>query len=236
MKMMAKKKILVMAPILTLPEDLGSVLTMLDFLTPHYELTGWDPLLELSSEDNNSYYQNWRQMISPVLHQYDALIGFSFGGVILQQCFSLLSAEHYTKPILLFSTPSFADHALNQKLGQVLSLAEKKQLQAANQLKMNYVLHPNPGVEISLPEDQTELGCARLIEGIQRILTTDSREVLQQSPVRYHHFIGEHSYLVNSANVIAGLAGELIYVPGASMRVLKDNSHFCYKKIEEILL
>lgn len=233
---MQKKKILVLAPILTLPEDLGPFLSMLAFLEPNYVLDGLDPLLDLSDLDNEHYYQNWQNTLSGMMHQYDAFIGFSFGAVILQQCFSLFHAENKTTPIILFSAPSFADKSLTEKLTRVLSLAEEKQLEAANQLKMNYVFHPHPEIEIKIPTHNTELGCARLIEGITRILTTDSCAILQKYPVKYHHFIGEHSYLVNRNNVIVGQAGNVLYVPGASMRVLQDNSIYCYKKIEEILL
>lgn len=230
-----KKKILVLAPILTLPADLEKFLLMLGFLESDYVLDVLDPLLTLSHLDNTHYYQDWQKTLSVNIHEYHACIGFSFGGVILQQCFSLFSDKN-EMPIILFSTPSFADSLLNEKLTGVLRLAENKQLREANQLKINYVAYPNLTEEIRLSPLNKELGCARLVEGITRILTTDSREILEKSSVKYHHFIGENSYLVNQENVIAGKSGTVINVPHAGMRVLTDNPIYCCQRIKDILL
>lgn len=234
---MEKKKILVLAPILTLPDDLVPFLSMLDFLKSDYDVETIDPLLEYSCLDNNQYYQNWQKTLAKIMHQYDAFIGFSFGAVILQQCFILFDGTTTKKLMLLFSAPSFADNALREKLSRVLYLAQHRQLNSAHRLKMQYVYHPGKAPPSNAPtsRDYTLIGCRRLVEGITRLLTTDSRTPLKTYHVKYHHFIGEHSYLVNSRNVIPGRSGTILTVPGASMRVLQDNPAYCYKKIKEIL-
>lgn len=233
---MKKKKILLMAPVMPATEHSQELVKSLSFLSSSYDFHVIDPLSELSNLDNETYYRHWQTRLEPLVDTHDVFIGFSFGAVILQRCFSFLIKENIAdKPILLFSAPSFADNALKEKLGKVVALAKQIKLQAAYQLLMQQVLYPAPPKEVSIAADDPALACARLVEGLSRVLTTDLRDTLANNDLRYHHFIGEHSYLVNQHNVVTSKSGTLITVPNAGMRVLQDNAAFCHKKIAGIL-
>lgn len=230
---MKKRTILVLAPIMPQCSELETIAPALAFLKGAYQLDFVDPLAIMAPVSNSAYYELWWERLSQSLNQYDAFIGFSFGGVILQQCFSLF--ENLNKPLILFSTPSFADASLREKLGEVISLCEQIAVeQALASLYRNVFLPHQPPAGVSETEDKA-LAASRLIFGLQRVLTTDSRSVLAEASVEHLHLIGENSHLVNQNNVVAPKTGRLVIVPGSSMRVLQDNLPYCQKIILESL-
>lgn len=230
------KKILVLAPVMAWHEQTQDIIKMLSFLNNDYEIEIIDPLQSLSDLDNERYYQAFQERLSPMLDDYDAFIGFSFGAVILKQCFNLFEQRsQQRKSIILFSAPAFADEPLRDRLGEVIALAKQLKFELAHTLLMQQVFHPHPLNDIDNTYANPRLACARLSEGLTRVLTTDSRAVLSSTTVVHHHFIGELSYLVNRNNVIAPKHGELFIVPNAGMRVLQNNVAFCQKKMLEIL-
>lgn len=230
---MKKRTILVLAPIMPQRSELETIAPTLSFLEPTYQLEFVDPLSITSAVSNLAYYARWQDRLSHCVNQYDAFIGFSFGGVILQQCFSLF--ENLNKPLILFSTPSFADVSLSAKLGEVITLCEQAAVEQALISLYRHVFFPNQPPAGVLKTEDCSLAANRLIFGLQRVLTTDSRPVLAEASVQHLHLIGENSHLVNQDNVVAPKTGRLAIVPGASMRVLQDNRAYCQKIILETL-
>ena len=167
-----------------------------------------------------------------IIPQYDAFFGLSFGGVILQQCFSLF--EQIKKPIVLFSSPSFADDALKRKLREVISLCKELRVDEALISLYQHVFYPNQPTQPFLYDDK-EATAARVIFGLQHVLDTDSQAILQQTKVAYLHLMGEASQLVNVKNVVMAKTGSLLLVPNAGMRVLQSNRLFCERAILERL-
>ncbi len=230
------KTILVIAPVMPQQSEIELFASTLAFLKPDFNMDFLDPLpiIDINLE-NKAYYLAWQHYLAAVLNQYDAFIGFSFGGVILQQCFPLFENKHI--PIILFSTPTRADDALKQKLGKVIELCEKNQVKEA--LDKLYK-------EVHYPHQQPILCCdwnninpadagVRLITGLKRVLNTDSSHVVKTATVNHLHLIGERSNLVNTQNVTPPQTGRLITVPGAGMRVLQDNLLFCKQVIMDEL-
>src|SRR5690606_27144516 len=106
---------------------------------------------ELSTDiSNEAYYQLWQDHLKKWLATYDAFLGFSFGGVILQQCFSLFANRK--KPIILFSTPTFADRALQKKLGDVIALCKANRVNDALVSLYKEVFSPHDSPLQVLPE------------------------------------------------------------------------------------
>ena len=233
---MSLQKILVLAPVMAWHEQTHDILKMLAFLQISYEIDIIDPLQTLSALDNISYYQNWQTLLAPFFNEYKVFIGFSFGAVILQQCFHLLEQYQQKKSVILFSAPAFSDKTLQQRLGAVITLAKTLQFEAAYTQLMQQVLHPYSLEKIENICDNPRHACARLVEGLTRVLTTDSRAILASTSIVHQHFIGEDSYLVNRNHVMSSTRGELIIVPNAGMRVLSDNVEFCQKKMLEVLI
>lgn len=219
------KKIAVFLPDLPQKSYIRPLEQSLSFLSSDYLLDFIDPN-DLNEElDNAIFYQCWREQVKKMLPHYDAFLGFSFGGVILQQCLSLFVA--IKKPIILFSTPAYANEALRQKLGEVITLCKQHHLEAALKHLYQFVNSPyqlrNKLGAIKNKEDAE----TRMISGLQRVLETDSRAILQTTAVHHVHLIGQYSALVNDENTIAPKAGRLIVVPQAGMRVLQDNLLYC---------
>jgi hypothetical protein len=69
----------------------------------------------------------------------------------------------------------------------------------------------------------SEVAVLRLLLGLQFILKTDFRPILQMTKLNYLHFVGEESQLVNHNNVHVSSSCQLVQVPQAGMRVLQDN-------------
>lgn len=231
---MHKKKIITIGPVSAQSEDMASIASTLSFLDEDYDVDYLDSLSIMENVPNQTYYELWKQKLTPCVNEYDAFLGFSFGGVIIQQCFPLF-ATHLHKPIILFSTPTFADTELIKKLGKVIQLCHEKKLEEALNALYQPVFYPNPMPALSINTIDEEQAYARLIFGLSRVLNTDSTTALQENTVEHTHLIGEYSDLVNKSNVAPPNNGHLEVVPKASMRVLQDNPSFCQKVIMEIL-
>lgn len=231
---MQKKKILVITPDTPHPSYIQSVISPLAFLNDQFTIHPVDSLNIMKDVSLKEYYALWNEVLSNYIPHYDAFFGFSFGGVILQQCFSLFSNSN--KPIILFSTPSFADPSLKEKLGTVISLCQERQVDKALHSLYQHVYFPHQMPEQAHePIDNNHLAAERVIYGLNRVLETDATSVLKTCEVDHIHLIGEHSDLVNEHNTVPPKTGNLIKVPGAGMRVLRDNPLFCSQVIREAL-
>lgn len=228
-----QKKLLVIGPVSPQSSDLNHLSKNLSFLTPYYSIDYIDPLTDMQECSNKKYYQIWQNQLKQRVGIYDAFIGFSFGGVILQQCFSLLSKQN--KPIILFSTPTFADPSLREKLEKVITFCSENKLEDGLFSLYQAVYSPNPIPPFSQECLNRELAIKRLIFGLTKVLETDSKAILNNCYTYHLHLIGEKSQLVNANNVIKPSCGQLIMVPNASMRVLESNLTFCKEVLLESL-
>ena len=219
-----KKNIAVFLPDLPQKSFIKPLADSLFFLSD-YNIEFIDPYDIHLDVSNEEYYRCWQQQINTMMDNYDVFFGFSFGGVILQQCLSLF--EHQNKQIILFSTPTYANDALTKKLSQVVSLCKQHQLNEALSALYQHVYYPNKHRQQSYAIDNVIQSQDRVIFGLQRVLATDSTEIVKHTKVDHLHLIGEFSDLVNQDNVIAPKTGELIIIPQAGMRVLQDNLPFC---------
>lgn len=216
-----KKTMLVIAPVLPQASDLQPIIDSLSFLQTRYELDFIDPLSIGFPPTLPDYYERWQNWMLTYASHYDAFLGFSFGGVILQQCFSWF--QNQKKKIILCSTPTFSDESLRSKLGDVISYCQNNQLEAALLRLYEQVAYPNPWIPKPFQISDPELAVQRLSAGLRRVLETDSRNIIEHYDVAYWHLFGADSNLVNSGNVIAPKTGGVYPVPDSGMRVLEDN-------------
>ncbi|HHT9951687.1 TPA: hypothetical protein ACT9K3_001527 [Legionella pneumophila] len=230
---MAKKRLLIIGPVSTQSSSLRHLSQNLSFLNPYYSIKCLDPLVTLQECPDEEYYGIWQNQLKPLIKIYDAFVGFSFGGVILQQCFSILSGEK--KQIILFSTPTFADSILREKLETVISLCSQNKLEEGLSSLYQAVYAPHSIPDASLQYLNRELAIKRLIFGLTKVLKTNCVSILNHCNVNHLHLIGEKSQLVNTNNVIKPSCGQLIVVPEASMRVLESNPTFCKEIIFKAL-
>lgn len=227
------KKILVLTPDTPDPSYIESIISPLAFLENEYLIHPLDSLSIMEDLSNAIFYQQWQKKLAQYLLHYDAFFGFSFGGVILQQCFSLFT--NLKKPIVLFSTPTTADYSLKQKLGTVISLCEQQRVDEAMRSLYQHVYYPNPIPASTHKILDYKTAAQRVIYGLNRVLATDSSNVITNSSVAHLHLIGEQSDLVNKNNVLPGKNTSLVSVPNAGMRMLRDQPAFCQHLILEYL-
>lgn len=231
--MSQKKKILVLTPDTPDPSYIESIVNSLAFLQNKYLVHPLDSLSIMEDLPNAVFYQQWQKKLAPYLLDYDVFFGFSFGGVILQQCFSLFANPN--KPLILISAPTIADHSLKQKLGAVISLCEQQRVDEAMHLLYQHVYYPNPIPTAIHKILDYKTAAQRVIYGLNRVLTTDSSDIIANSSVVHLHLIGELSDLVNKNNVLPAKNGTLVSVPNAGMRIFRDQPAFCQQVILEFL-
>lgn len=219
------KKIAILLPVMPQFSYSASLVESLNFLTADFSLEFIDPLLMSQEENNKEYYQNWETWFRERTYSFCAYIGFSFGGVILQQIFPYL--ERLNKPVILFSTPTFADEILQLKLSKVIDLCRQQKMAESLVCLYQHAAFPKSVADIVFSVENHEQAQSRLMFGLQKVLDTDSAHVLELTQLSYTHFIGAQSDLVNTANVKTGKYGDLQIVPHAGMRVLEDNLDFC---------
>ncbi|HBD9373366.1 TPA: hypothetical protein KLD42_000205 [Legionella pneumophila] len=230
---MAKKRLLIIGPVSPQASNLRLLSQNLYFLNSYYSIECLDPLATLQECPDEEYYGIWQNQLKQLSKIYDAFVGFSFGGVILQQCFSILNGRK--KQIILFSTPTFTDSSLRERLEKVISLCFQNKLEDALSSLYQAVYAPHSIPVTSLQYLNRELAIKRLIFGLTKVLKTDCVSILKSCNVNHLHLIGEKSQLVNTNNVIEPSCGQLIVVPEASMRVLESNPFFCKKVILKAL-
>ncbi|MBN9230218.1 MAG: hypothetical protein J0I93_05150 [Legionella sp.] len=233
--MMNKERLLVIGPIAPQAQDINHICRPLQFLEHHYQIHAIDPLTEITETAHHQYYPCWQQYLTREAKNFAAFIGFSFGGIILQQNLPTLAAIN--KPILLFSTPSYVNKALSEKLLAVIDCCKHQHLLQALQALYKPVFSPNP-IPKELLNTQVmneKEACRRLIWGLTQVLMTDSRDLLLHTRLNYTHLIGAQSDLVNKENVIKAPTMSLLEIPHAGMRVLQDNPEYCQPIIWEAL-
>lgn len=228
-----KKKLLIVTPILACKSEIHPIIKSLAFLENDFQLDFFDPL-ETVDITIEPYFLQWEQFFKANIGRYEGFIGFSFGGMILQQCFPVFEKEQGNKPIFLCSTPSFANESLSKKLTAVIDLCNAgKVSEALEALTKAVVLAPETPTPVTV--ENPEQAASRLTLGLKRALETDSRSILNTSLVQYWHLVGAQSQLVNQGNVTTAKRGQLIIVPDAGMRVLQDNPSYCQRVIRDKL-
>ncbi len=120
---------------------------------------------------------------------------------------------------------------MQEKLGKVVQLCKENRVIEALDRLYKDVFYPHEPPQKNDEIDDKEVATDRLIVGLQRVLTTNSTDIVQNTTVDHLHLIGEYSNLVNVGNVIAPKTGLLLVVPKAGMRVLQDNPSYCKNQI-----
>ncbi len=227
---MKKNKALVLGPITADSLHLEALRKPLDFLSRDYDIEILDPLM--FDADARDFYPKWQKKLTALWPDFELIIGFSFGGMILLDFLAANTVEQ--KSILLFSAPAFSDDALKAKLGQVIHDCEQQQLSRALDTLYAWVYAPGQALEQSLPQDQRQ-ACRRLISGLKRVIDTDLRTGLQNISQPFLHFYGECSELVGRAQLGDCPEARLVEVRQSSMRVLEDQPGFCQQRIWDYL-
>lgn len=231
------KKILIVAPILFDWKEVSIIQNSIKSLNDIYQIDYCDPLsicdLEYGKDFADRFFKLWQSKLSVIGNNYDAIIGFSFGGVILCQCLHLL----VNKKIILISTPTLPSKHLKFKLLAISNLLKVGKLFDALKLHNGYVFAPfsNPIIKIDHDNKNNIAGVTRLILGYDLLLHANLIECLTSSPVDTINLIGDLSELVTNHDVFFNYRHHIVIVPNSGMRVLQNNSDFCFNIIAKYI-
>lgn len=231
-------KLLVIGPILSEWSQIKYIADTLNFLAETHHITYLDPLEDMTLTQNfTAFSRVWKEKMHAVLSLYDVFIGFSLGGLILQECFPKVAETKLSneKKFIFLSVPSFINKTLYDRLQTVIQQIENGNINEGVNKKNEYVFAPYPFPEKLEALKNPVLAGLRIIQGLKLVLNSDSRTLLKQTTVPYMHFVGEQSALVNQDNVIHPYPEHLHIVPKAGMRVLQDNPAYCIPHIKRYL-
>lgn len=226
-------KALVLSPILADWEEAKSVIANLDFLFDRYNLIMYDSLSFIKKDyagQLSKYLNIWESFLVNCLDDVDLVIGFSFGGTLLQHLLNKLPLKN--KKIIFMSSPAFVTDDLRKKLDEFLSLVE---MQAIEQLlaRLSFYSSPkSPQSKYILPldSDQEEM-LLRLKHGFSLISQADARNIIASVLMDYLHIYGEESLLAGSNNIEVSPGAMKIGIPNSGIRVLNENKEQAIKEI-----
>jgi hypothetical protein len=228
------KKILVIGPILPYWEEIQHITETLKFLSVDNKIDFIDPLIGLTMCTNRTqFFEKWYKRLKKLIFKYDIFLGFSLGGIVLQELMNKF--EFYNKRLIFFSTPSFIDNFLYERLGKIIELTQKELVLEAINFLNQYVFYPFEPPAQNSQIINLKFAALRLQKGLQFVLETDIRHILEKIQLPFIHFIGEKSELVNKDHITHSLTGQIIIVPNAGMRVLQNNLPYCTKPIIQFL-
>jgi hypothetical protein len=232
-KVVIMKKIIVLGPALPKWTEVEAIKKSLSFLEAEYFLHFLDPLVDaIENPHKVTDYALWENRIKNQLHDCVAFIAFSFGGIILRQCFKLFNKLR--KKIIFISVPEKIDLSLRDQLTKIIEYADKEEVDLAMQEHSKSVFFPStPLVGKADLRDKT-LICKRLSIGLKAVLDEKNynQENLINNSIPYTTIVGDKSTLVNINHIESSMVRRCIVVPNAGMRVLQDNPTFCQSVIK----
>ncbi len=227
------KSLLAISPKLPQRVDLTPFSQCLDFLKSDYQLTFVDSLERFETSSFEDYTAYWKNKIAQAMDTYDAFIGFSLGGVLLQN--SLDAFYNKNKTIILCSPPSKLDHTLNEKLSKILDASKAgRSIDAIGMLHQYVFDDANFDFEKIRQEPWQDI-TSRVQFGLGYVLNHRFEQAVIASKTRVFQLVGERSKLVTKDNVLLTPNSTLVIVPNAGNRVLEDNPAFSQAKIKEWL-
>jgi len=226
-----KAKAIILSPIQAEALNIEGIENTLNFLAQDYQMEYIDSLQWINQAKTiEAYISLFKQKIYHLLNEANLIIGFSFGGTLLQ--YILPELDNISAKLILISSPSLIDKSLHKKLSHIrelLLLGHSKE--AVNYLN-GFIFNQDNNPE---EKELNQLGINRLLEGFRLILEADAKNHIKLSKKKYLHLCGDSSTLVNINHIITNKNALIASVPHAKMRVLQDNPNYSQKIIKNYL-
>lgn len=210
---------------------LEDICKSLDFLSEYYQINYIDSLQWLGQAKTiNSYVQLFKTDIQDLIKQADLVLGFSFGGSLLQ--YLLPNLSNTKAKIILLSSPTVIDQELNQKISRIRELLLADKINEAVNYLNSFIFKDYKNSNKNILNQQA---INRLLEGFRLILEVDARSSIESSVKPHLHLCGDESLLVNINHIKINKTSSIISIPNAKMRVLQDNPQYCETIIKNYL-
>ncbi|AOM40389.1 alpha/beta hydrolase [Xenorhabdus hominickii] len=205
------------APLVLLLEKLGYRVSIIDTLSLINHVS--PDLIDPDCFINAIEYELTQHFSKPYL-----LIGFAMAGTLVQL---LASRLKMLTGVISVSGPGYADILLRDKLGQLIMLLKKNQLDESISLLHDFVIPEGgipPSIISAIPNHLKDSAEKRLIIGFSLLLQFDARTVLCNYKGKFLSIVGECSQLATVHNqvVSSNLMHNLVVVEGAGMRPWND--------------
>lgn len=232
-----KKKLLIFAPILPQWNPSTDIEKTFHHYTQDYSIEHIDTLsVTMGSKSISEALLKFKDYFVQHCANADVLIGFAFGGTLLQHIADII--PRHCK-LVLISAPTYADNNLVKKLESVLSLLSNNQLLEAINLVELLVQPRGQVTHTGLTNIECILNVAnakeRLLHGYGLMIQTDARNTVNIGSHQSLAIIGEHSQLATLDNVLLS-SKRIRVVPNAGMRVLDSNPELIHSILDQFLL
>ncbi|MEQ1977378.1 alpha/beta hydrolase [Xenorhabdus sp. SGI240] len=218
------------APLVLLLEKMGYRVSIIDTLSLINHVN--PDLIDPDCFINTIEFELTQRFSKPYL-----LIGFAMAGTLVQ----LLAPRLKTiTGVISISGPGYADILLSDKLGQLIILLKKSQLDEAISLLHDFVIPkggtPLPSVS-AIPNHLKGIAQKRLIMGFSLLLQFDARTALCNYKGKFLSIVGECSQLATVRNQVVSpnLMHCFVVAEGAGMRPWNDQPEFINDVINDWL-
>ncbi|OSN02901.1 hypothetical protein AU510_16370 [Lonsdalea britannica] len=224
---MNTKSVVILAPVMPVWDNGEFCKPLVELLTlKGFHVSVIDSLPLLENADPESAVKNVCLKLKSCCRTPFLLVGFAMAGTLVQMLSHQLDC---LKGVMSISAPGFADDLLQERIGHLVSLLEKGEVDHAIEVLHQFVVpegHMAPQGGSPLPNSLKQSATDRMIRGFSLLLNMDARTHIAQYPGKFLAIVGEKSQLATWDNQTHSANPEHTYVsiPGAGMRPWNDNA------------
>lgn len=223
---MKKMSAVILAPVMPLWDE-GLFCESLKILLKEkgYSVTVIDTLTLIQDTSPERAVESLCQALNTRFKSPYLLVGFAMAGTLVQ-----LLAPHLNtlSGVISVSAPGFADRNLIKRLGLLISLLEKGDLEYAMDALHQFVMPEGQSAskaDFTLPDAEKVSAIQRMLTGFGLLLNMDARRAIADYRGKYLAIVGEKSQLASWDNQTHSAQPTHLYrcIPKAGMRPWNDN-------------
>lgn len=217
---MKKREAVILAPVMPVWDEgqFCAPLVML-LVAKGYHVTVIDTLTLIQDASPERVVEALCQALNARFQSPYLLVGFAMAGTLVQ----LLAPHlHGLSGVMSVSAPGFADEQLNRRLGELVSLLEKGEVEHAVDVLHQFVV---PEGQVTLPDAAKASAIQRMLTGFALLLNMDARAAIARYNGKYLAIVGDKSQLASWENQTHSTQPTHLYrrIPKAGMRPWNDN-------------
>ncbi|EJF2532036.1 hypothetical protein M8D79_001376 [Salmonella enterica] len=223
---MKKREAVILAPVMPVWDEgqFCAPLVML-LVAKGYHVTVIDTLTLIQDASPERAVEALCQALNARFQSPYLLVGFAMAGTLVQ----LLAPHlHGLSGVMSVSAPGFADEQLNRRLGELVSLLEKGEVEHAVDVLHQFVVPEGQAAQegrFTLLDAAKASAIQRMLTGFALLLNMDARAAIARYNGKYLAIVGDKSQLASWENQTHSTQPTHLYrrIPKAGMRPWNDN-------------
>ncbi|EHQ9198459.1 hypothetical protein KF477_004687 [Salmonella enterica subsp. diarizonae serovar 50:k:z:[z50],[z57],[z68] [z86]] len=214
---MKKREAVILAPVMPVWDEgqFCAPLVML-LVAKGYHVTVIDTLTLIQDASPERAVEALCQALNARFQSPYLLVGFAMAGTLVQ----LLAPHlHGLSGVMSVSAPGFADEQLNRRLGELVSLLEKGEVEHAVDVLHQFVVPEGQAAQegrFTLPDAAKASAIQRMLTGFALLLNMDARAAIARYNGKYLAIVGDKSQLASWENQTHSTQPTHLYRAGRS--------------------